>query len=62
MDIKCLSDEKGEITGMFITIEDWERVQRQYNISENAPSDSGAKRQVSLGKALQKVKPSELAK
>ena len=59
MDIKYLSDDKGKITGVFIPIEDWERMQKQYNISETAPADSGAKLQQSLAEALKKVKPSE---
>ena len=59
MDIKYLSDDKGKITGVFIPIEDWERMQKQYNISETAPADSGAKLQQSLAEALKKVKPEE---
>ena len=59
MDIKYLSDDKGKITGVFIPIEEWERMQRQYNISETAPADSGAKLQQSLAEALKKVKPEE---
>ena len=61
MDIKCLSDEKRGIIGVFAPVEDWERLQRQYNTSKKAPADSGAKQQESLGKTLQKVKPSDLA-
>ena len=59
MDIKYLSDDKGKITGVFIPIEEWERMQKQYNISETAPTDSGAKLQQSLAEALKKVKPEE---
>ena len=59
MDIKYLSDDKGKITGVFIPIEDWERLQKQYGISEKAPADSGAKLQQSLAEAMKKVKPSE---
>ena len=59
MDIKYLSDDKGKITGVFIQIEEWERMQKQYNISETAPADSGAKLQQSLAEALKKVKPDE---
>ncbi|GAB2704808.1 hypothetical protein GCM10011495_15880 [Hymenobacter frigidus] len=59
MDIKYLSDDKGKITGVFIPIEEWERMQKQYNISETAPADSGAKLQQSLAEALKKVKPEE---
>ena len=57
MDIKYLSDDKGTITGVFIPIGEWERLQKQYNISEQAPADSGAKLQQSLADALKKVKP-----
>ena len=59
MDVKYLSDDKGKITGVFIAIEEWERLQKQYNISEKAPSDSGTKLQQSLAEAMKKVKPSE---
>ena len=59
MNIKYLSDDKGKITGVFIPIEEWERMQKQYNISETAPADSGAKLQQSLAEALKKVKPEE---
>lgn len=61
MDIKYLSDEKRGIIGASAPIEDWERLQRQYNTSEKAPADSRVKQQESLGKALQKVKSSDLA-
>ena len=59
MDIKYLSDDKGKITGVFIPIEEWERMQKQYNISETAPADSGTQLQQSLAEALKKVKPEE---
>lgn len=59
MDIKYLSDEKGKITGVFIPIEEWERLQKEYKIGEQAPADSGAKLQQSLAEAMKKVKPSE---
>ena len=59
MDIKYLSDDKGKITGVFIPIEDWELLQKQYSISEEAPADSGAKLQQSLAEAMKKVKPEE---
>lgn len=59
MDIKYLSDDKGKITGVFISIEEWERLQTQYSISEKAPADSGTKLQQSLAEALKKAKPSE---
>ena len=58
-DIKYLSDDKGKITGVFIPIEEWERLQKQYRISEKAPADSGAKLQQSLAEALKKGKPSQ---
>ena len=61
MDVKYLSDDKGKITGVFIAIEEWERLQKQYNISEKAPADSGTKLQQSLAEALKKVKPNEEA-
>jgi hypothetical protein len=56
MDIKYLSDDKGKITGVFIPIEDWERLQKQYNITEQAPADSPDKLQQSLAAALKKGK------
>lgn len=59
MDIKYLSDDKGKITGVFIPIEDWERLQKEYKIAEKAPADSGEKLQQSLAEALKKVKPAE---
>jgi len=59
MDIKYLSDEKGKITGVFIPIEDWERLQKEYKIGEQAPADSSAKLQQSLTEAMKKAKPSE---
>ncbi|MDO7846770.1 hypothetical protein Q5H92_10410 [Hymenobacter sp. M29] len=57
MNIKYLSDDKGKITGVFIPIEEWERLQKQYNITEKAPADSGAQFQQSLADALKKAKP-----
>ena len=57
MDITYLSDDKGKITGVFIPIEEWERLQKAYNITEQAPADSGAKLQQLLGDALKKAKP-----
>ncbi len=61
MDIKYLSDDKGKITGVFIPIAEWERLQKQYSISEQAPPDSGAQLQQSLTDALKKRKPNEAA-
>jgi hypothetical protein len=55
MDIKYLSDPKGTITGVFIAIEDWEQLKKQYGISEKAASDSGAKLQKGLTDALKKA-------
>ena len=57
MDIKYLSDDKGKITGVFIAIEEWERLQKQYNIIEKVPADSGARLQQSLAEAMKKAKP-----
>ena len=59
MDIKYLSDDKGKITGVFIPIEEWERLQKEYKIAEKVPADSGAKLQQSLAEAMKKVKPAE---
>ncbi|GAB3317902.1 hypothetical protein ACFQT0_23675 [Hymenobacter humi] len=59
MDIKYLSDDRGKITGVFIPIEDWEQLKKQYHIDEKAPADSGAKLQQSLADALKKAKPSD---
>ena len=59
MDIKYLSDDKGKITGVFIPIEEWERIQKEYGITENNPADSGAKLQQSLTEAMKKAKPSD---
>lgn len=55
MDIKYLSDAKGTITGVFLPIEDWEQLKRQYKIDENAPAESGTKLQKGLGDALKKA-------
>lgn len=56
MDIKYLSDAKGTITGVFIPIAEWERLQQQYHIREDAAADSGAKLQQGLQEALKKAK------
>jgi hypothetical protein len=56
MDIKYLSDAKGTITGVFLPIEDWEQLKKQYNIREDAAADSGAKLQQGLADALKKAK------
>lgn len=59
MDIRYLSDDKGKITGVFIAIEEWERLQKQYSINGQAPADSGTKLQQSLAEAMKKVKPGD---
>jgi hypothetical protein len=56
MDIKYLSDAKGNITGVFLPIEDWEQLKKQYKIDENALAESSAKLQKGLGDALKKAK------
>jgi hypothetical protein len=56
MDIKYLSDAKGNITGVFIPIEEWERLQKHYKISEQPAADSGKQLRQELATALQKVK------
>ena len=55
MDIKYLSDAKGNLTGVLIPIEDWEQLKKQYKINETALADSGAKLQQGLGEALKKA-------
>lgn len=57
MDIKYLSDAKGNLTGVFIEIEEWRRLQKQYSIAEEAPADSGVKLQQELAEALKKARP-----
>ncbi|QKG51656.1 hypothetical protein [Hymenobacter sp. BRD67] len=56
MDIKYLSDAKGTITGVFIPIEEWQRLQKQYNINEEVAADSGKQLRQELTGALQKLK------
>jgi hypothetical protein len=56
MDIKYLSDSKGNITGVFIPIEEWERLQKQYKIGEQPAADSGKQLRQELASALQKIK------
>jgi hypothetical protein len=56
MDIKYLSDAKGSITGVFIPIEEWEQLKKQYKITEEAQADSGTKLQQGLASALKNVK------
>lgn len=57
MDIKYLSDAKGTITGVFIEIAEWRRLQQQYHIPEEAAADSGAQLQQTLAAALKKARP-----
>ena len=45
MEIKYLSDAKGTITGVFIEIGDWKRLQQRYSIPDNPPAESGDKLQ-----------------
>ncbi len=61
MDIKYISDARGNITGVFIDIAEWQRLQKQYGISEAPPADSGAQLQQQLVAALKKAKPGEQA-
>jgi hypothetical protein len=56
MDIKYLSDAKGTITGVFIPIEEWEQLKKQYKITEEAQPESGTKLQKGLANALKNVK------
>jgi hypothetical protein len=56
MDIKYLSDPKGTITGVFIPIEDWMQLKKQYNISEDDATESSSKLQKGLSDALKKAK------
>ena len=62
MDIKYLSDAKGTITGVFIEIEEWKRLQKQYNIMEQTPADSGSRLQQELVEALKKASADDNAK
>ena len=55
LDIKYLSDPKGTITGVFIPLAEWERLQKHYKIAEDAPAESGAVLQKGLGEALKKA-------
>ncbi|MGI4885334.1 MAG: hypothetical protein ACRYFR_10285 [Janthinobacterium lividum] len=57
MDVKYLSDDKGKITGVFIAIEDWEQLQKQYSISLTAAGAPNAQLQNGLSAALAKAKP-----
>lgn len=55
MDIKYLSDAKGNLTGVLLSIEEWERLKKQYGIREEPQAESGAKLQRGLGDALRKA-------
>ncbi|TPG72226.1 hypothetical protein [Hymenobacter nivis] len=57
MDVKYLSDDKGKITGVFLSIEDWEQLQKQYSISLDAAGAPSAQLQNGLSAALAKAKP-----
>ena len=57
MDIKYISDAKGTITGVFIEIAEWQRLQKQFKIDETPPTDSGAQLQQQLTAALKQKKP-----
>ena len=57
MEIKYLSDAKGTITGVFIDIAEWQRLQKQFKIDETPPADSGAQLQQQLTAALKQEKP-----
>ena len=59
MDIKYLSDAKGNITGVFIPLEEWQRLQKQYNIPDQEPAESGQQLRQQLSGALQRVKPDD---
>lgn len=59
MDIKYLSDAKGNITGVFIPLEEWQRLQKQYNIQEPGPADSGKHLRQQLTGALERLKPDD---
>ncbi len=56
MNIKYLSDAKGTITGVFIPIEEWEQLKKNYKINEEATAESGAKLQKGLADAFKKAK------
>ena len=62
MDIKYLSDPKGTITGVFIPLAEWERLQKQYGIQEPAATDSGQQLRQQLTGALSHRKPDDEVK
>lgn len=59
MDIKYLSDARGNITGVFIPLDEWRRLQKQYNIQEPGPADSGKQLRQQLTGALEHLKPDD---
>jgi hypothetical protein len=59
MDIKYLSDAKGTITGVFIPLEEWRRLQKQYSIEEAGPAESGKQLRQQLTGALLNIKPDD---
>ena len=59
MDIKYLSDAKGTITGVFIPIEEWQRLQKQYQLPTDEPAPANKQFQQNLSEALKKVKQPE---
>lgn len=61
MDVKYLSDDKGKITGVFISIEDWEQLQKQYGISLSESATAATQLQRELTGALAKAKPDKPA-
>ena len=57
MDIKYLSDAKGNITGVFIPIEEWQRLQKTYKLPTDEPAPANNSFQKGLAEALKRVKP-----
>ena len=55
MDVKYLSDDKGKITGVFIPIAEWERLQKVFHITEEATPPSSTELQQKLAGALNKA-------
>lgn len=61
MDIKYLSDAKGVITGVFIPIAEWERLQKDYKFSAAEPAPANKQFQKGLAEALKNVKLDDTA-
>ena len=59
MDVKYLSDDKGKITGVLISLEEWERLKKEYAISEDASPPGSNELQQKLAGALGKAKPAK---